>query len=99
MWRAAPKNTMADSMYDPTWVHLSDEERTKRLADTSFCLGAENEVVFDAADFSRTGKHVFGQISMTTNMQGELFPRSCFCDGITVMQLICWHYMHAITNT
>jgi glycine amidinotransferase len=72
LWRAAPKNSMADSMYESCWVNLSDEERGRRMAsaETSFCLKDQPEVVFDAADFSRTGKHVFGQISMTTNMAG-----------------------------
>jgi glycine amidinotransferase len=69
LWRAAPKSSMADCMYDE-WVHLSDEERAKRMGDTSFCLRHDSEVVFDAADFTRTGKHVFGQISTTTNAQG-----------------------------
>lgn len=63
---SAPKNTMNDSMYHMDWVTVSEEERAQRRGNYEFCL-KNHEIVFDAADFTRTGKHIFGQISMTTN--------------------------------
>lgn len=59
LWKVAPKNSMNDSMYHMDWVNLTEEQRQARRDDMEFCL-KNNEVVFDAADFTRTGKHIFG---------------------------------------
>jgi glycine amidinotransferase len=69
LWKAAPKSSMRDSMYDPSWHTISEEERTERMGKADFGLKKNEEIVFDAADFTRTGKHIFGQISMTCNEQ------------------------------
>lgn len=48
--------------------------------------------MFDAADFTRTGKHVFGQISMTTNraaiewLHRELEPHGFIVHPLHVQQ-------------
>jgi len=69
LWKAAPKCSMNDDMYDASWLDLTEAERFARLHNREFCLKMDKEIVFDAADFTRTGKHIFGQISMTTNTQ------------------------------
>jgi glycine amidinotransferase len=66
MWKSCPKNSMNDSMYNVDWLDKTEEERAAKRETFEFCL-KNDEIVFDAADFTRTGKHVFGQISMTTN--------------------------------
>ncbi len=68
MWKAAPKSSMNDSMYSPDWLEITEEQRIAALKEMNFCLKKDKEIVFDAADFTRTGKHVFGQVGMTTNM-------------------------------
>lgn len=59
MWKSCPKNSMNDSMYHMDWLEKSEEERAKSRENFEFCL-KNDEIVFDAADFTRTGKHVFG---------------------------------------
>lgn len=66
LWKVAPKNTMNDSMYHLDYINLTEAEMAIRREKFEFCL-KNDEVVFDAADFTRTGKHIFGQVSMTTN--------------------------------
>ena len=65
----APKNTMNDDMYFLDWFDYTEEQREERRKDFKYILN-EGEIVFDAADFTRTGKHIFGQVSMTTNYAG-----------------------------
>ncbi|MBF4615474.1 glycine amidinotransferase [Curtobacterium sp. VKM Ac-1376] len=80
VWTAAPKPSMADSMYrEEFWEH-SREERFERMHEFEFCVG-QDEPVFDAADMTRMGRDIFVQESMTTNrpgidwLQRELEPR------------------------
>jgi len=65
-WKSAPKCSMNDSMYNMEWNDLEEHERAALRDKFEFCLN-QDEIVFDAADFTRTGKHLFGQVSMTTN--------------------------------
>ena len=59
LWKVAPKNTMNDSMYNLDYINLTEEQMNVRREQFEFCL-KNDEVVFDAADFTRTGKHIFG---------------------------------------
>ncbi len=47
-------------MYDPKWNEYSDIEREQKLGSTSFVLKEDGPVVFDAADFLRLGRDIFG---------------------------------------
>lgn len=62
-WTAAPKPQMADELYDYTY---DDPDVTGRMA---YSL-TEFEPAFDAADFVRCGRDLFGQRSNTTNAMG-----------------------------
>ncbi|MGC5033662.1 hypothetical protein [Micromonospora sp. DT229] len=79
-WTAAPKPSMADDMYRTEFWEFSLDERFARMHDFEFCVTQE-EPVFDAADITRMGRHLFVQESMTTNRPGiawlrrELEPR------------------------
>lgn len=66
LWKMAPKCTMNDSMYDMEWYNYTEDQRNEKRSHFQYML-KENEIVFDAADFTRTGRHIFGQISTTTN--------------------------------
>jgi glycine amidinotransferase len=78
---------MNDSMYHVDYLDLTEAERENRRGDFEFCL-KNDEVVFDAADFTRTGKHIFGQISMTTNrMAVEWLHRELEPHGFVVHPL------------
>lgn len=59
LWKVAPKNSMNDSMYNLDYINLTEQEMSVRREQFEFCL-KNDEVVFDAADFTRTGKHIFG---------------------------------------
>lgn len=71
-WKAAPKTSMADDMYNEEWFDVDNETRKSLLNSTSFALKNDGKlpVVFDAADFTRAGKDIFCCISMTTNVAG-----------------------------
>ena len=60
-------------MYNTKWLELTHQERVEAEKDKqqSFSLFPDKHVVFDAADFLRTGKHIFGYVGTTTNLQGE----------------------------
>ena len=62
-WTAAPKPQLLDALYDEEYKNSA---RTKRGV---FCL-TEFEPVFDAADFVRCGRDIFGQLSNVTNKLG-----------------------------
>lgn len=49
LWKAAPKPSMADGMYQPEWWQLSVEERYARMHEYDFAI-ADEEPIFDAAD-------------------------------------------------
>lgn len=73
LWTAAPKPTMADSMYnldypvDPT--KDASPERRKLIESRIYCT-KEAEPHFDAADVMRFGKDLFVNNSYTTNRKG-----------------------------
>ena len=68
-WKSAPKPTMRDEMYTPSWWGLTTDERYARMHDYEFCI-TEEEPIFDAADIMRCGKDLFVQLSMTCNQAG-----------------------------
>eukprot|EP01083_Nonionella_stella_P081336 223988_1 len=71
LWKSAPKPSMSDEMYNLKWTSFSEEEKLNEIhnnRDVSFVLRADAEVVFDAADLTKTGKHLFGQVGTTVNM-------------------------------
>ncbi|MCI5159709.1 MAG: amidinotransferase [Candidatus Electrothrix sp. AUS1_2] len=62
-WTSAPKPQLLDDLYDKTYKeHLQEKKGV-------FCL-TEFEPVFDAADFVRCGRDIFGQLSNVTNKMG-----------------------------
>jgi glycine amidinotransferase len=84
IWTAAPKPTMADGMYRQEFWEWPLERRWERMHEFEFCI-TQDEVVFDAADISRFGRHVFVQESMTTNRAGiEWLRRHLGRRGLTV---------------
>jgi glycine amidinotransferase len=69
LWKAAPKPSMADEMYQPHYWELTTEERYARMHEYDFAITNE-EPIFDAADMMRCGRDIFVQISMTCNLAG-----------------------------
>lgn len=74
-WKAAPKPSMNDSMYQQDyWDKFGDlpqktrEEQKALLRDYYYVLN-ESELAFDAADITRCGRDIFVQYSMTTNLK------------------------------
>jgi glycine amidinotransferase len=65
-WTAAPRPELKDELYDPAW---RDGDEPARL------LLTEVEPTFDAADFIRCGRDVFGQRSNVTNAFGIAWLR------------------------
>jgi glycine amidinotransferase len=62
-WTAAPKPQLLDDLYDADYQPPSADQPRR------FIL-SEFEPVFDAADFVRCGRDLFGQMSHTTNASG-----------------------------
>jgi glycine amidinotransferase len=62
-WTAAPKPQLLDDLYDPNY-RLPEPKEEIRFVLTEF------EPVFDAADFVRCGRDIFGQLSHVTNHLG-----------------------------
>ncbi|WNJ97405.1 hypothetical protein RND59_19590 [Vibrio ruber] len=62
-WSSAPKPQLTDELYQENFVPGKKGERFKS------CL-TEFEPTFDAADFVRCGKDIFGQLSHVTNQSG-----------------------------
>ena len=48
LWKAAPKPSMGDDMYDDTWWDLTTPERYAKMHDYTFCI-KNDEPIFDAA--------------------------------------------------
>lgn len=69
LWTAAPKPSMADTMYRRGFWGLTDAQRHARMHDFEFCV-SQDEVIFDAADCTRVGRDIFVQESMTSNRLG-----------------------------
>lgn len=67
-WSAAPKPELKDALYDAAWTDPQDREPT------SYVL-TEFEPTFDAADFVRCGRDIFGQRSNVTNEFGIAWLR------------------------
>lgn len=65
-WTAAPKPTLQDDLYDAHYERPAEGEKAR------FIL-TEFEPVFDAADFVRCGRDIFGQLSNVTNEFGVLW--------------------------
>lgn len=62
-WTAAPKPALSDELYDSDWRDPGDDGEFKSVI-------TEFEPTFDAADFFRCGKDIFGQRSNVTNAFG-----------------------------
>jgi glycine amidinotransferase len=73
-WVAAPKPSMADSMYDPAFWAQSEAGLRASMHSYRYAVN-ESEPVWDAADMTRCGRDVFVQRSMTTNAKGQEWLR------------------------
>jgi glycine amidinotransferase len=69
-WTAAPKGIQNDDLYDITYPEdKSSDERKAALKEGRY-VTTESEPTWDAADFMRFGKDIFGQRSFVTNEFG-----------------------------
>lgn len=64
-WLAAPKSSMATGFYNELYV-----PETPYIRDEKQFVISNNEIAFDAADFTRCGKDIFVQKSHVTNTMG-----------------------------
>lgn len=62
-WTSAPKPELLDELYDMNYVRPKPDEKMRYVI-------SEFEPVFDAADFVRCGRDIFGQLSNVTNRFG-----------------------------
>lgn len=62
-WSAAPRPSLTDALYDPTYKRPADDEPLRFVI-------TEHEPVFDAADACRCGRDIFVQLSHVTNRIG-----------------------------
>lgn len=62
-WTAAPRPELRDELYDSDWVEPTDSSKMRYPI-------SELEPTFDAADFIRCGRDIFGQLSNVTNRFG-----------------------------
>lgn len=67
-WTAAPKPQLLDDLYDSDYTVPTADEPMRHIL-------TEFEPVFDAADFVRCGRDIFGQKSNVTNELGVLWLR------------------------
>lgn len=73
-WLAAPRPELRDEPYD--YNHRWPGERGDGCLPSPRCDGggsfpiSEHEPVFDAADFVRCGRDIFGQVGVVTNRAG-----------------------------
>jgi len=81
-WLAAPKGSMDDSFYN------ADYTPDKATIDgvRQFVV-SENEVAFDAADFTRCGKDIFVQKSNVTNAMGIEWVRRHISNEFTIHEV------------
>lgn len=76
LWLSAPKPELTDALYDPDYVYPTDapeavdDDWDAVDPDTIPFITTEEEPVFDAADFVRCGRDIFGQRSQITNRAG-----------------------------
>jgi glycine amidinotransferase len=79
-WVAAPRGALPDSLYAADWT-------PEVFAKTGRYALTEVEVAFDAADFVRCGRHLFGQRSHVTNAAGIRWLRRHLGPDYTVHEL------------
>ncbi|MBN2010024.1 amidinotransferase [candidate division KSB1 bacterium] len=63
-WTSAPKPQLLNEQFDPDYQHRPNPQNELRYVTTEF------EPTFDAADFVRCGRDIFGQLSHVTNRLG-----------------------------
>jgi len=80
-WSAAPKPQLPDAQYDLACQWSSDPNVLNRYVVTEF------EPTFDAADFVRCGRDIFGQLSHVTNRFGFAWLQRHLGDQYRVHQL------------
>jgi glycine amidinotransferase len=76
-WTAAPKPRLLDSQFDLAYEPAGEGQATRYVV-------TEDEPVFDAADFVRCGRDLFGQLSHATNRSGVEWLRRHLGDGFSV---------------
>lgn len=81
-WLAAPKGSMADPFYNAGY---NPDNAT--IDGVRQFVVSENEVAFDAADFTRCGKDIFVQKSNVTNAMGIEWVRRHLSDEFTVHEV------------
>ena len=92
-WVAAPKPQLKDELFSPDYS-LPQPGEDMRYVITEF------EPVFDAADFVRCGRDIFGQKSQVTNEMGILWLQRHLGDAyrVHVVQSKCRYPMHIDTT-
>lgn len=76
LWIAAPKPELTDALYNPNYRFPDgqpeevDDDWSRVDPNTFTFVTTEVEPVFDAADFVRCGRDIFGQRSQITNLSG-----------------------------
>ncbi len=76
LWISAPKPELTDALYDPEYRYPADapdgvdDDWSKVDPDALRFITTEEEPVFDAADFVRCGRDIYGQRSQITNLAG-----------------------------
>jgi len=85
-WTTAPKPQMSDELYDMNYPVNSVNDRHALAAQGKF-VTTEFEPCFDAADFIRAGRDIFGQRSQVTNLMGIEWLQRHLGDDYTVHQI------------
>jgi len=69
LWKAAPKPTMADSMFNKDYFYTWTAEERVEYFNTHYFETSmnETEMAFDAADIMRAGKDIFIRKTCTAN--------------------------------
>lgn len=79
-WTSAPKPQLLDALYEPDY-------RVPEPGEPMRYILTEHEPVFDAADFVRCGRDLFGQTSQVTNRLGIEWLRRHLGPGYRVHEL------------
>jgi len=79
-WTSAPKPQLLDDLYDCNYTVPKADEPMRFMV-------TEFEPVFDAADFVRCGRDIFGQQSNVTNRMGIMWLQRHLGDGYRVHEL------------
>jgi glycine amidinotransferase len=80
-WSAAPKPQLLDAQFDTDYQQKHNPDGENRYVLTEF------EPTFDAADFVRCGRDIFGQLSHATNRLGFAWLQRHLGDRYRVHQL------------